>query len=141
VPKSRKVNLFLILMGGLSGIPLSLVDDSFFDTERFLLVRGFFGGIIFSIVLCLVLDYGSRLQIRFGLDENAFNLTRPYNALFVLGLVIGNAGLVCFILNVIQHNQLLVPSFVFLSGTSFCFGSIVYVWYIRNAQIRKREHR
>ena len=139
--KSRKVNVFLIFIGGLSGLPLSLVDDSFFDTERFLLVRGFAGGIIFSIVLCFVLDYGSRRLIRFGLDENAFKLTRPYNAFLVLGLVIGSSGLVGFLLNVIEQNQLLVPSFVFLTGMSFCFGSIMYVWYIRNVQSRNREHR
>ena len=141
MPRSRKVNLFLILIGGLSGIPLSLIDDSFFDTERFLLVRGFFGGIIFSIVLCFVLNYGSRRHIRFGLDESVFDLTRPYNTFMVLGLVLGSAGLVCFLLSVVQQNQLLVPSFVFLTGMSFCFGSIMYVWYIRNVQSRNREHR
>ena len=111
--KSRKLNLFLILLGALSGLPLSLIDDNFFDTERYLLVRAFIGGVVFSAALCFILDYRSRRPIRFGLDANACDLSRPYNSFFLLGLVIATAGMVGSLLNVMLQKLLVVPGFVF----------------------------
>lgn len=131
---ARKMNIGIMILGPLYGVVCSFMDASFFDSERYLLIRTFIGGLLFSLFLSFLLDTDKTGTARIDLEHSVFDFTKSYNSFFILGVTLAVAGFVCFLISALQSKQFLIPGFLFFIGASFLSGSLLYV---KISKIRK----
>jgi uncharacterized membrane-anchored protein len=128
----RRFNLAVLSLGVLSGVSFAFIEPTLFDSERHLFVRSLFGGGIFSFFLCFLLDANSHHPKKIDFDNQLFDLTRPYNSLFIIGVTFLLSGVVCFVILIMQSKDTTVSGYLMAFGTSLVSGSLLYIFYSNN---------